>query len=41
LTEIEVADAKGVAGGVVNKRVSNEDWLQLQSESAPNPQNLK
>jgi hypothetical protein len=40
-TEIEVAEAKGVAGGVVNKILSNEDRPQSQSASAPNPQNLK
>ena len=40
-TEIEVNEAKGVTGGVVNRRVLNEDWLQSQSVSAPNPQNLK
>jgi hypothetical protein len=40
-TEIEVAEAKGVADGVVNKSLSNEDWPQSQSAIAPNPQNLK
>ncbi len=41
LTEIYVTEAKGVAGGVENKSLSNEDWPQSQSASAPNPQNLK
>ena len=41
LTEIEVSEEKGVVGGVVNKSLSNEDWPQSQSASAPNPQNLK
>jgi hypothetical protein len=38
LTEIEVAEAKGISGFFVNLRGSNDDWLQLQSASAPNPQ---
>jgi hypothetical protein len=39
-TEIEVAEAKSVAGGVVNKRLLIHDLPQSQSTSVPNPQNL-
>ena len=38
-TEMEVTEAKGVPGVVVNFVESNEDVLQSQSASAPNPQN--
>jgi hypothetical protein len=40
LTEIEVAEAKGISEFVVNLRGSNDDWLQLQSASTPNPQKI-
>ena len=37
-SDIEVTEAKGVPGVVVNFVESNEDVLQSQSASAPNPQ---
>ncbi len=40
-TEIEVTETKGVAGVVVKSVESNYDSAQLQSASAPNPQNRK
>ena len=40
-TVTEVAEAKVVVGGTVKNCGSNEDWLQSQLASAPNPQNLK
>ena len=36
----DVIETRG-ACGVVKRAGSNEDLLQLQSESTPNPQNLK